>query len=95
MIPLLSLAVIASFSLALWTISILDWEDRVTIYRGLLLSAYGAVFFTSSYSLINHVTQRTNYGLKLCKKYKLSTADVLDTSNKLVQNEIRFYTVLN
>ncbi|KAK9754119.1 COMM domain [Popillia japonica] len=84
MIPLLSLAVIASFSLALWTISILDWEDRVTIYRGLLLSAYGAVFFTSSYSLINHVTQRTNYGLKLCKKYKLSTADVLDTSNKIV-----------
>ncbi|KAI4454719.1 hypothetical protein MML48_9g00019695 [Holotrichia oblita] len=84
MIPLLSLAVIASLSLAIWTISVLDWEDRVTIYRGLLLSAYGAIFFTSLYSLINHVTQRTNYGLKLCKKYKLTVSDVLDTSNKIV-----------
>ncbi|KRT80815.1 hypothetical protein AMK59_5041 [Oryctes borbonicus] len=84
MVPLLSLSVILSLGVGLWTISVLDWEDRVTIYRGLLLSAYGAVFFTSLYSLINHVTQRTGYGQKLVKKYKLSTADVLDASNKIV-----------
>lgn len=87
MIPLLTVAVLTSLFLGLWTISVLDSEDKVTIYRGLLLSLYGAVFFICLYSLINHIIQRTNYGQRLVKKYKLVTADVLDTSNKFVYSK--------
>lgn len=82
MIPILSLCAIGSICLAIWTMSYLEDEEKVTMGTGLTLSFYGGTFFTSLYSLINNVCQRTGMGYRFTRKYKLSPADVLDTSNK-------------
>ncbi|XP_048482183.1 TLC domain-containing protein 3A [Plutella xylostella] len=66
------------------TVLALDNEDRVSIPRGLCLTALGFVFFPSLFSLSNNIGLRTPLGDRLRQKYSLSVGDVMDINNKLV-----------
>lgn len=74
--------VFLSFAISIILISNLEWEDRITITRGICLFTIGLIFFTTLYYFLNGVAIRTNVGQKLTKKYKLSVADVYEINNK-------------
>ncbi|KAJ2940201.1 hypothetical protein O0L34_g11768 [Tuta absoluta] len=62
----------------------LDPEDRITIKRGGALTLLGMVYFTSLFELLNVLALSTPLGARLRHKYRLSSGDVLDITNKLV-----------
>lgn len=74
--------VFLSFTIGIILISNLEWEDRITITRGLGLFVTGLIFFTTLYNFLNGIAVRTSIGQRLTKKYKLSVADVYEINNK-------------
>lgn len=76
----LVLLVISSLSVAVLVISDLDWTDRVSDGRGVLLFISGLVFFTSLFNMLNLASLASPF----IKKYKISTTDAMDISNKIV-----------
>lgn len=80
----LSALSVLSLTLGIYINAHLEPEDRIKIDRGLCLFFLGFVFFTSLYYFINDFVLKTVFGSKIVKKFKLTQADVYDTSNKIV-----------
>ncbi|KAJ8982577.1 hypothetical protein NQ317_005048 [Molorchus minor] len=82
-LPLLLLSFL-SIVISILTVNQLEWEDHISITRGLVLFTSGLVFFSSLYLSINYIVIHTASGRKIIKAYKLSYSDVYDISNKQV-----------
>ncbi|KAF7269498.1 hypothetical protein GWI33_017493 [Rhynchophorus ferrugineus] len=62
----------------------LEWEEHITIQRGLWLFASGLLFFPSLFLILNNLQVHTHEGRKFVRAYKLNYSDVFDISNKCV-----------
>lgn len=71
-----------SLIVAIFTISDLEWSDRISNGRGSVLFILGLIFFTCLFNALNVFSLHTTTGLRLVKKYKMSVTDVMDISNK-------------
>lgn len=84
LIPMMSCTAIASIAASVGTIAHLEPDAKISVNRGLLLFTLGSAFFTSFFNLTNQVVRGTAPGQKLVKRFKLTTSDVYDISNKVV-----------
>lgn len=75
---------IASLLVAIFSITDLEWSERISNERGTFLFLLGLVFFTCLFKAINELCLKTGSGQKLVKKYKITATDVMDISNKYV-----------
>ncbi|RVE49103.1 hypothetical protein evm_006224 [Chilo suppressalis] len=75
---------IGSLAVAANLVLTLNPEDRISIKRGLALTALGFAYFTSLFELFNAAALTTGAGTRLRHKYRLSCGEVLDISNKVV-----------
>lgn len=75
-------SVTTSLLVALFALSDLEWSDRISNRRGALLFFLGLIFFTCLFNALNVLSLKTSLGQKLVKKYKVTTTDVMDISNK-------------
>ncbi|CAG9814988.1 unnamed protein product [Phaedon cochleariae] len=73
-----------SLLISILTVIDLDWEEHISIRRGLLLFVSGLLFFTCLYLTINTLFLHTTTGRKIVKRYKLESSDIYDISNKQV-----------
>lgn len=62
----------------------LDWEEHISIRRGLWLFGSGLLFFPALFIILNNFQFHTHEGRKFIRAYKLSHSDVFDISNKCV-----------
>lgn len=81
--PLVFLTV-ASLLVAIFSITDLEWSERISNARGTFLFLLGLVFFTCLFKAFNELSLKTGGGQKLVKHYKMTAADVMDISNKYV-----------
>ncbi|XP_017773410.1 PREDICTED: protein FAM57A isoform X2 [Nicrophorus vespilloides] len=81
-----ALVVGVTIGAAFYSVSDMEAEDNVGLSKGFSLFAMGGLFFTSLYNFCVHMTQKTVCGQRFIKRYKLSTSDVLDISNKIVSS---------
>ncbi|CAH1110187.1 unnamed protein product [Psylliodes chrysocephalus] len=75
---------IVSLIFSILTVSDLQWEEHVSIRRGITIFFSGLVFFPFLYLALNNIFLHTNSGRKIIKTYKLSYSDIYDISNKNV-----------
>lgn len=81
--PLLVL-ILSSLVVSYFILKDLEWEEHISIQRGLWLFASGLLFFPSLFLALNNLQLHTHEGRKFMRAYKLSYSDVYDISNKLV-----------
>ncbi|CAG9767890.1 unnamed protein product [Ceutorhynchus assimilis] len=81
--PLLLISLTALF-ISYVTLRELEWEEHVSIKRGLSLFVSGLLFFPSLFLALNNIQIHTHQGKKYMRFYKLGLSDVYDISNKSV-----------
>ncbi|XP_045503128.1 TLC domain-containing protein 3A [Colias croceus] len=74
----------ASLFAALQLVCHLDPEDSISKTRGGALTLLGFVYFMTLFELFNVAALFTGLGERFRNKYRLSSGDVLDITNKLV-----------
>lgn len=62
----------------------LEWEEHISIQRGLWLFASGLLLFPSLFLALNNFQIHTHTGRKFMRAYHLQYSDVYDISNKCV-----------
>ncbi|XP_022128939.2 TLC domain-containing protein 3A [Pieris rapae] len=75
---------LASLLAALHLVIHLNPEDRISIKRGTALTLLGFVYFMTLFELFNVAALFTSLGARFRHKFRLSSGDVLDITNKLV-----------
>uniref|UniRef100_A0AAR5Q8J8 TLC domain-containing protein n=2 Tax=Dendroctonus ponderosae TaxID=77166 RepID=A0AAR5Q8J8_DENPD len=62
----------------------LEWEEHVSIRKGVCLFTSGLLFFPCLFLALNNIQIHTHKGRKFIRSFKLRYSDVYDISNKLV-----------
>ncbi|CAK1552386.1 unnamed protein product [Leptosia nina] len=75
---------VASLLAAIHLVSHLNPEDRISVKRGGVLTFLGFVYFMTLFELFNVAALFTGVGARFRHKFRLSSGDVLDITNKLV-----------
>lgn len=83
--PLLILAT-SALSIPYFILHELEWEDHVSIQKGLFLFASGLLFFPALFLALNNIQLHSQEGRKFVRCYKLNYSDVYDISNKCVSS---------
>lgn len=73
---------IASLIVAIFSITSLEWSERISNERGVFLFVMGVVFFTCLFKAVNELCLKTAGGQKLMKRFKMTSTDIMDISNK-------------
>lgn len=69
---------------SLWQIP--NTTDRITLQRGLFLTSLGFIYFISLTDFCNKYFLETKRGQQFRQKYRLMISDVLEITNKWVEN---------